>query len=439
MPALIPEQIEGAAFLAARAEALLADLPGFGKSAQAINAADMVRAQSVLTLTTASARVNWVNEFNTWSQAGRKCFPAMTTTCDIPPGTDVAVVAWSNFTAPHIWRQLQARKWDALIIDEAHYAANIVSDVGDENSVIVRTKAVYGKGGLIHTAKQRWPMTGTPIPNAPDDIYPMLRGLFPQRLGRYTQYRDFTAHFCEIETKFLGHRKVRQIRGGKNEEELREMLRPIMLRRGLKDLPPLRCNTYVVAAPQAPDESEIDRDVVLRAAQDGDTRTLGMALGTIRRVTGIIKAPLVAALVADELRSGLDKIVLFTWHQEVFDHLTGALQEFGVVGIDGRTPGSARQTIVEEFQYEPFVRVFVAQIQAAGEAITLTAACQALYVEASFTPKDMHQSVRRILRRGQTRPCLVRVAALAGSIDEALMRIVTRKVETIRTIMDEEH
>jgi SNF2 family DNA or RNA helicase len=67
MPSLVPEQIEGARFLANNARALLADEPGFGKSAQAVAACDFVCARRILVLTTASARVNWLNEFEKFS------------------------------------------------------------------------------------------------------------------------------------------------------------------------------------------------------------------------------------------------------------------------------------------------------------------------------------------------------------------------------------
>jgi SNF2 family DNA or RNA helicase len=48
----------------------------------------------------------------------------------------------------------------------------------------------------------------------------------------------------------------------------------------------------------------------------------------------------------------------------------------------------------------------------------------------------MAQAAKRIHRIGQTRPCFVRVAALAGSLDEALMTVLVRKTTDIRTVLD---
>ncbi len=72
---------------------------------------------------------------------------------------------------------------------------------------------------------------------------------------------------------------------------------------------------------------------------------------------------------------------------------------------------------------------------AAGEAIDLSAAAELVFVESSFVPKDMQQAALRITNHGQKRQTRVRVAALEGSVDEALQAIVIRKVTTNKEII----
>jgi len=94
-----PLQLEGAAFLAARSAALLADVPGFGKTGQAIVAADYVLANPILVVTTATARANWKREFGLWSPVPRKTFVAYGKRDTIPADAELVIVAWSNHVA----------------------------------------------------------------------------------------------------------------------------------------------------------------------------------------------------------------------------------------------------------------------------------------------------------------------------------------------------
>ena len=425
---VLPEQREGARFLAARGAALLADEPGFGKTAQAIVAADYILARKVLVVTTASARANWLAEFRMWSALPRTGAAIFTTTEKIPD-VDIVVVAWSNVIAPAIRDQLVARQWDVLILDESHKAKSLEAKA---------TQVVYG--ALQPRAKATWCLTGTPVPNAPNDLYPMLRTLFPQALDGMT-YDGFVKQFCTVKPRWIGGQMRQIVTGGRNQDELNARLAPHFLRRKADSLPPIRYSTYTLAPARARQslariEEQLDAEMILAAAETGDTADLEIHLGPLMRLTGQLKAVSAAELIDEELEDGhYDKIVVFHWHKAVGLALREGLHHHGVVGIDGSTPADRRQDIVERFQTDPSVKVFVGQIVAAGEAITLTAANQCFFVEASLVPKDMAQAVRRILRRGQTRPCTCRVAALSGSIDEALMRIVTRKVATIQKIL----
>jgi SNF2 family DNA or RNA helicase len=426
MPSLVPEQIEGARFLANNPRALLADQMGFGKSAQAVVACDEVNAQRILVVTTASARANWLNEFRLWSSRERPMAAWLDTKArDVLPG--VTVVAWSNVISPLVFQALAAVEWDVLILDEAHYAKNIEAK---------RTRVVYDL--LAPKAARVWCLTGTPVPNAPNDLYPMCKALFPDALGPYVRYRDFLHRYCQVAPRNINGRRIEVVMGGKNEKELADKLRPFMLRRKTEGLPPIRYGMYALDAEFFPQETDADRRAIIEAAEAGVTRDLDMHLGTLRRLTGTIKAHACVDLVREELNNGLDKIVLFAWHKEVISTLAFELHNLGVVRLDGSTPAADRQAVVDRFQTDPATRVFIGQIQAAGEAITLTAANQVLFVETSFIPKDQQQAVRRVLRRGQTRPCLCRVAALSGSVDEVIQRIVLRKMESIRALTDEE-
>src|ERR1700722_6138519 len=70
---LLPYQRTGAAWLASHPNYLLGDVPGAGKSAQAIRAADLISAANVLVICPASVRQNWEREWQRFSPLDRPC------------------------------------------------------------------------------------------------------------------------------------------------------------------------------------------------------------------------------------------------------------------------------------------------------------------------------------------------------------------------------
>lgn len=435
----LPHQITGAEFLANRRDALLADEPRVGKTGVAILAADDILAARILVVTTASGRPVWVRGFADWSAFD---LPTRAVYGDLGSldGENLRlIVSWSE-VSKHA-ESLGEVQWDVLILDESHYA---------KSPDTKRTQAVYGSfrgasrgWGICDAAARIWCLTGTPIPNAPNDLYPMLRALDAPRIEDVLKYEDFLHRYCVVKKKAISrYNKIDVVIGGRNLEELKARLDGFWLRRTQADvgirpptfemLPLHLTNTerkaVELAVPEGAD--------ILAAAETGETKSLDIQLGTLRRLTGEIKAQKVADVVKEEFEgSGLDKIVLMCWHRNVMDTLAGALSKYGVVRVDGGTGPTEREAYVQAFSKPGGPRVFIGQIIAAGEAIDLSAAAELIFVETSFVPKDIKQASLRVTNHGQTRQTRVRVAALEGSIDEALQAIVIRKVLTNREVM----
>lgn len=440
----MPHQLTGARFLAERRAALLADEPRVGKTGAAIIAADMILAESILVVTTASGRGVWQAAFPQWSSFDRS-ISVMTPSTAGQALTDIVIVGWPSISDPKVRTALLRRRWSLLISDEDHYAKNFDTK---------RTQAMYGElsedGGAISSttalagvAHRVWPLTGTPAPHSLADMYPRLRSLAPERLRAghdVTRFTDFRDRYCIVRMKKISNfNRIPVIVGGRNEEELRERIQGFYLLRTQQDVgirPPMpELLPLIVSAKmrQAAD-GELDKTRILDAAASGSTGELEMHLGPLRRLTGEIKARAVVDAVREEFEGGLDKIVLMYWHKDVGQILREGLAKFGVTGIDGSTPAKARDGAVEEFTTGK-ARVFLGQIVAAGEAIDLSAAAVLWFVESSFTPKDMLQASLRITNHNQKRQALVKVVTLAGSIDEALQARLMMLWATIRKVL----
>lgn len=440
----LPHQIVGAKFLASRDFAVLADAPRVGKTGAAIMAADMVLAKDILVVTTASGRPVWRKGFADWSAMGRRVQITMPKD-KLADDTDVCVVGWPNIANASLRLKLLERRWGAIILDESHYGKSFDAKrtqaafgVPMDDGALASARALAGVGDRL------WCLTGTPMPNSPLDLFPMLRFGAPERIEPYLTEDAFLNQFCKWRPKKIGHgpyaRTVRVIMEGKNLDDLRQRLDGLMLRRTQQDVgitEPMYDTLPLEVPARARKEAEKAADMakVLSAIEADNTRELDMHLGPLRRLTGALKARGIVDLVKDEFDCGLDKIVLAFWHRDVAEILAEGLDKFGVTGIDGSTPTAKREANVAAFTAPGGPRVFLAQIQAAGEAIDLSAAAEMIFVEMSSVPKDGQQMALRITNHNQTRRPRVRVATVAGSIDEPIQTALLRKMQTINEVL----
>lgn len=441
-----PTQLTGAAFLADRARALLADEPRVGKTGAALIAMDYAMAGRTLIITTSSGRPVWARAVPAWSAMGRRV-QIMKDTLD--PKADTVVVSWGSITQPNTRSALLHGGFDVVIPDEAHYAKNFGAK---------RTQALYG--GLLDSgrhldnnhaiaAAQRhiWPLTGTPYPNSPFDIYPHLRALQPDCLRAHDgmpdviREQDFMHRYCIVKMKKLSAwKRIPVIIGGRNAEELKARVGGFLLQRKQADVgiaEPVREIMPVPGAASLRRELEgVVSDMLRQRVKAGqDIEDLQLELAEIRRVTGAVKAKAVVDAVKEEFDCGLDKVVIAFWHKEVGALLRDGLSTYGVVGIDGSTPTNKRAEAEQRFLSDPNTRVFLGQIKAAGEAIDLSSSAELIFAETSIVPADMKQMSMRITNYTQSRLPRVRVAALEGSIDEALQQILLRKWSAIREVL----
>ena len=413
---LFPYQVEGVAFLSARKRALMFDVPGLGKTPQAIKAADAVfgdQPATVVVVCPASLVTNWTREIERW-RTGR---------------WTATVVSYDKLV-----RSGYEGRPDLVVLDESHYC---------KTPSAKRTKAALK---LAHGALYAWALTGTPAPNSPHELFTLLRvfatPVVTDKNGKITNHLAFIRRYCLTQPNPFGI--MPKVVGTKNGPELKARLQPFMIRRTkkevLKDLPPLvQANLYVSLSPgQHAAVKRLEAELgpeAMAAVEDGRLAVLqGEHIAKLRRLTGTIKATGVADIVREELDGGLDKIVVFAHHRDVLDILEAELGAYGAVRLDGSKTGSERMDAVDQFQNFKNVQVFLGQITAAGVGLTLTAAQNAIFAEMSWVPAENEQAAQRIHRVGQKGSCLVRYAILPNSLDEQIATTLQRKMGSIAQV-----
>lgn len=451
MPELEPEQVYGAYWLSTGFERLLGDVPGYGKTGQAIRAAIDLGAERVVVACPAVARLNWERELRKWGWE----LPILRITDKADHALPdryrpQAVIASYDGIAKskRLRGALNAGMHDALILDEAHRLKGI-----DAN----RAKAVYGtqfdaQRCLAGKAMHRWLLTGSPFPNHIGELWTHLSALWPHLImnsaGRVLSQEEFIERYCIVKRSQYGIK----ILGYRDREGLVRILDHIMLRRDeIKGLPDLVLRTDPIlieaddaelAALEAHPEFEELR-MVLRSA-DARANDLDAVedefihLATLRRLTGLLKARGTAELVLDELGPG-DKIVLFAIHREVISELETHLVTLRPAVVHGGIPDGQRNAEIDRFNTADDCRVFIGQIEATKECVNLPAANRVRLVEQSWNPETNNQAIKRVHRRGNVRQVFADTVAIAGSIDELVSQVLMLKTRNVHELMREKY
>lgn len=430
-----PYQARGADWLALHPKVFLADVMGLGKSGQAVIASDIVGARNILVICPANVRCNWEREFERFSPLDRPCRLVVSGSTPLP-ASGVVVISYDLALARA--KELRAKTWDVLILDEAHFLKERDSK---------RTKAIYGHGkrqvGIAANVKYVWPLSGTPAPNDASELWTHLHFAGITQLD----YWDYVFRYCtgfntDYDYKVTGHQNV---------QELKALIKPFFLRRTKHDveldLPDLYYQTVTIersdaetaldATFNANDLSASDRSLraALWACVNDEARIKALesqapALATLRRYIGLAKVPAICDLLAEELTLNPTlRLCLFAQHTGVVEATLERLSAFGAVGLYGKTAQAQRQAHIDAFANDPSCRVFVGNIQAAGVGIDgLQRSCsEVVFLEQDWVPSNNAQAVARISRIGQKMSVRVRIFSLYGSVDEEVQDALTRK------------
>ncbi len=436
----------GRDYLASKTRALLADQMRLGKTPQAITACDKVRASKVLVACPAIARPVWKEHFKEWSSEGRSIQTLTNPGQYIEAENTVAIASYDYIRSNKA--DLVKNRWDVLIPDESHFLKSINAQ---------RTKAIFAKGGLGWFSDRIWCLSGTPAPNNPSELWPILTAF---GLIRMTYY-DFVNYFCTTN----GDGKPTGARAD-HVEELRAIIKKFTLRRLKKQVAPElpECTLEDVPVESSTEFLDLIRpiecdDMMIRA--QGQARDLKIALDkipadqhaqymtlnadnyvTLRRVNAILKTPAAFETIKFEIENNLvDKLVIFCYHREPIKLLANLLPAEGIkTGVlYGGTPEKKRESAIKAFKRpskEGGSRVLVCQILAAGTAIDLSVACEGIALEEDWVPGNNAQAFERMGGYKQTNPISIRKLYLPDSIDVEVARTLTRKEKELSSIFD---
>ena len=404
---------------------ILADDMGLGKTTSTIIASLEMGAKKILIICPASLKINWQREYQLYSEK-------TSYVCEGKNYSEESDIVIMNYDIIKNFHDSKDRKnsiiiksnFDLVIIDEAHYIQNVQAQ---------RTKLI---NDLVRDIDRLWLLTGTPMTSRPINYFNLL-SLVDSPVAK--NWMAYVVRYCSGYQFRVGPRKVWNVMGASNLEELRDRTGATVLRRLKEDVLdlPEKIITPVYLRLRSKLYEEVMGDYYNWYEKNPEeSKNLSIQFTKLTQVRQVIaeeKTQHTIELAENIVEQG-KKVIIFCNFTKSLETI---VNHFGksAVRLDGSMNKTQRQDSVDRFQEDDNVKVFVGNIKAAGVGITLTAAEAVIMNDLSFLPSDHSQSEDRAYRYGQKNNVLVYYPIFENTIEGIIYDILNNKKRIIATVM----
>lgn len=411
---------------------IIGDEPGIGKTAQAIGVIHELNAIPAIIIVPASLKVNWRREFNR-----------------ALPGYSVEILRGTRAVSRLLWADVTILNYDILPawINDLPAPMSVTADESHriKNPAIDRTKATIEIMSRVPEGRgARMCLTGTPIPNRTNEIMTQLEaiGRISEFGGKFGSRKRWQGRSIELNramrsTCYLRRKKIDVWKDAPQRDWVDLYVEGdshvmVEYRQAEKDIVTYLGEKARKAAEASGATDDESRRAAWEAAMRASSAEYLVAISHLKQLAARAAMPALKDWAKNFLESG-EKLGLFAWHRAIVDDFAETLNG---VKVQGGMSELARDQSVKLFQEEPKVKVFVGQIMAAGEGLTLTAASNVLLAELPWNQAAMDQVLDRFHRRGQTNDVLGYVALIEGTITEDIMELIKAKQVEVSAVVD---
>jgi SNF2 family DNA or RNA helicase len=332
-------------------------------------------------------------------------------------------------------------KFDVTVLDESQSIKNPTSQV---------TKAV----ALINT-KLRFILSGTPVQNNTFDLYSQLNFVNPGILG--TQ-EFFKTEFATAIDKFGDRAK---------SEQLRKMVYPFILRRTKEQVAPdlpdktetiLYCEMGVYQQKVYDAVKEDYRRKIMDSVEElGVQKSAFLILEGLNKLRQICDCPSLIydanknrfkqeSIKLEEMMREIEenisnhKMLIFSQFLGMLALIKEKLDADGVkyIYLDGSTPAKERAKLVNDFQTDPTIQVFLISLKAGGVGLNLTAADYVYVLDPWWNPAVEDQAIDRTHRIGQNKKIFAYKLICKNSIEEKIITLQAKKKSLAKELISED-
>ncbi|MEY2559504.1 MAG: hypothetical protein QOE34_2929 [Verrucomicrobiota bacterium] len=417
---------------------ILADEMGLGKTVQTLA---FLRAHQglgpALVVCPTSLVTNWENE-------ARKFTPELKTL--VLEGADRAARFHQIVDADMVITSYALLRRDIDRLCETNFSTAVL----DEAQHIKNPETQNAQAAYALRATHRFVLTGTPMENSVRDLWSIMNFALPGYLGNRNDFRE--------------RYELPIARGSAPDVQRRlsRRLQPFLLRRRKRDVAkdlPEKIEQVVLSSLTSQQRAAYDallREIQLGLGSSGNNVNAGvqrmkMLTGLLRlrqvccdlRLVGIDKEEPSAKLdlldeLLEEAIDGEHRVLVFSQFVSMLHLIRERLEklEISFCYLDGST--KKRQEIVDRFQSDSAIPVFLISLKAGGVGLNLSAADTVIHFDPWWNPAVEAQATDRAHRIGQTRVVTAYKLITRDTVEEKILRLQEKKRAAIDAAIDSE-
>lgn len=411
--------------------ALLADEMGLGKTLQALMFAHELGEGPVLVICKAGGKWHWQRE--AWKHIHMRSEVLEGRT---PPRhwSRSAPCVIINYDILKLWLpKLKKMRPILTIVDEGHKISNRATQ---------QTKHTLS---ILKRSRHKIIISGTPLTNRPAELFPLINALRPDVFPSFHSYAE---RHCRPTLKPWGW----EYKGATHLRELHKKLkRTCMIRRlkknVLKDLPPKTRSVIPldITKEDRKEYEEAEKNFIRwlskkskHLARKAAAAERLVKMGYLKRLAAKLKLKQVMDWIDNFLQESDEKLIIFGIHKAVLHEIYQRYKTKAVM-VTGEVTGRKRQHAEDLFNHDKRYRLFIGNIEAAGEQWSCTSASTTVFVEIGWVPAKHIQAEDRThgIKRGrkgfisQSYYLVTR-----GTIEEDLCKIVQTKQGILDQTLD---
>ncbi len=322
---------------------------------------------------------------------------------------------------------------------------------------IIADEAQYLKNSNTQNAKSikkikadtRYALTGTPIENSLSELWSIFDFIMPGYLFNYKYFKT------TYETPIIKEEDKKAM------EKLRMLIEPFILRRNKKEvLTELPDKTITVLNNEMGEEqkriyltylAQAKQEIAEKIELDGYEKSHMQILAALTRLRQICCHPSLfiqdykdtsskleqcMEILQDATSSG-HKILLFSGYTSMLEIIEKELKQKNITyfKLTGSTKVEERIELVEEFNKNPDIKVFLISLKAGGTGLNLTGADIVVHYDPWWNLSTENQATDRAYRIGQKNNVQVYKLITKNSIEEKIYELQQKKAELVDNML----
>lgn len=335
---------------------------------------------------------------------------------------------------------------------------DVYIEKGIDFRYIIADEAQYIKNSNTQNARSlkdlngetRFALTGTPIENSLSELWSIFDFIMPGYLFRYSKFKS------EFETRIVKDQDEETMK------RLKVMIEPFILRRTKKQvLTELPDKTITIMKNEMEGEqqkiylsymAQTKNEILQEIETEGFEKSQIKILSLLTRLRQICCHPALfienyngesskliqsIELIEDAIASN-HKILLFSTYTSMFEIIEKELKKRNIeyYKLTGSTKVDERIKMVDDFNKNPNIKIFLISLKAGGTGLNLTGADLVIHYDPWWNISAENQATDRAYRIGQKNNVQVYKLITKNSIEEKINELQEKKATLIDDVLD---